>query len=140
MKRKFYKTFVLLAMVIAMTSSLATSVSALGDYSTNRPFDVGEATAWASLMYYDAAGGAYAEATTSINRAQLCNVSVTVTGVYYVPYQSEASFYATNEVTGGDGGINACIARIYSPTDLWISVSSTHYAYYNGIRRSYFLP
>lgn len=104
------------------------------------PFSVGEATGWASLVYDDAAGGAYAEATTSINRAQLCNVSVTVTGVYYVPNQSEASLYATDSVTGGNGGINACTAYITSPTDLWIRVSSTHYAYYNGIRKPYFLP
>lgn len=140
MKRKFCKTFALIAMVIAMTSLLTIGVSALGDYSVNKPFDVGEATGHASLMYYDAAGGARAEATTSIDRAQLCSVSVTVTGVYYVPDQSEASFYATQEVTGGNGGINACIASINSPTDLWIRVNSTHYASYNGVRASYFLP
>lgn len=125
---------------MAMTSLLTIGVSALGDYSENKLFKVGEANAHASLMYYDAAGGAHAEATTSIDRAQLCNVSVTVTGVYYVPDQSEASFYATQEVTGGNGGINACVASINSPTDLWMRVNSTHFASYNGVRAPYFLP
>lgn len=126
-KLRFSKILAVVLSIISLTMVIFASAPPKSD-----TFSVNGATATISLNWSDNFTGSSsgsATATTSINRAQLCSVSVSISGRFLDANTNVASNYGN-----GNGGQNACSATIYPGVyGYWQNLYSSHRATYNGV-------
>ncbi len=139
MKKRLTAIAICFVLVFTMTIMSSAEITR----SDKRELSSG-AIATSSLSWNDFSTGyqqGYATATTSIDRAQLCNVSVTIEGTYVSSANAIQSTYSINDTktySNGSAGINAASASIGTiDFGYWYDLSSNHHAYYNGARESW---
>ncbi|HIS24266.1 MAG TPA: hypothetical protein IAD01_02550 [Candidatus Faeciplasma gallinarum] len=141
------KRLTAIAICFVLVFTMTIMSSAVSSKTIKRELSSG-ATATSSLSWFEPFPNTTettgsGTATTSINRAQLCNVSVTISGTYVSGGNSIQSTYSMNDTQyydNGAGGINAATASVIAPGyGYWSSLGSDHTAYYAGARDSWIM-